>query len=146
MKTILVATDFTEHAERALSFAVDLAEPFGARIYLLHVFAVPTVGPPAGSGMTLSDLAGRIVHASQNALEDQLAKVKGRKVEICPLLKQGDPPEVILRTAEDLRTDLIVMGTHGRKGVARALIGSVAESVLRTAEVPVVTVRAPEEA
>jgi nucleotide-binding universal stress UspA family protein len=142
IKIILVATDFSEHSERALAFAVDLAEEVGARIYLLHAFTVPVVGPPAGSGLTLSDLSGRIVHGAQDGLEKAIAATKNRDVEICPLLKEGDPRIVIPTTAEDLRADLLVVGTHGRQGVARALIGSVAESVVRTAEIPVVTMRA----
>jgi nucleotide-binding universal stress UspA family protein len=143
IKTILVATDFSEHCERALSFAVDLAEQTGSKVYLLHAFVVPAVGPPMGSGLTLSDLSGRILRGAQDGLEKAIGSHQGRKVELCPLLKEGDPRVIIPVAAEDLQADLIVVGTHGRQGVARALIGSVAESVVRTAEVPVVTVRAP---
>ena len=64
-------------------------------------------------------------------------------IVIQPILKQADARQAVLATAEDLAADLIVMGTHGRKGIARALIGSVAEAVVRAAPVPVLTVHAP---
>ena len=79
---------------------------------------------------------------AQTDLANATAKRKGSGIVIQPILKQADAREAVLATAEDLSADLIVMGTHGRKGIARALIGSVAEALVRAAPVPV-TVHAP---
>ena len=145
IQTILVPMDFGAPSEAALAYAVDLAEALGARLYLLHTYQVPLVGFPMAAAPAVGDLAGQIAAEGQKALEAAVSKVQGRKVEITPVLKQGDPREVILEMAKDVRANLIVMGTHGRRGIARALIGSVTESVVRTADVPVLTVHGVTE-
>ena len=91
-----------------------------------------------------ADVAERILTASQAALDATLERRKEAGVTLVGLLKNGDPRDVVPSTAKELGADLIVMGTHGRRGIARALLGSVAESVLRTAPAPVLTVRAPK--
>jgi nucleotide-binding universal stress UspA family protein len=143
IKTILVPTDFSEPAASALAYAVDLAEGLGAKVVLLHAFELPIVGFPDGVVVATADVASRIVNAAQKALDDAALPFAKRKVEITALLKQGDPREVVLATANDLCAELIVVGTHGRRGIARALIGSVTESIVRTAPVPVLTVHGP---
>jgi nucleotide-binding universal stress UspA family protein len=143
IKTILVPTDFSEPAASALAYAVDLAEGLGAKVVLLHAFELPIVGFPDGVVVATADVASRIVNAAQKALDDAARTFAKRKVEITSLLKQGDPREVVLATANDVRAELIIVGTHGRRGIARALIGSVTESIVRTAPVPVLTVHGP---
>jgi nucleotide-binding universal stress UspA family protein len=140
IKTVLVPTDFSEPGEAALAYAVNLAESLGARLVLLHAFELPIVGLPNGTIVATADFVSRIVNASQKALDDAIARYGERKVQITPLLKQGDAREVVLAVAKEVCAELIVMGTHGRRGIARALIGSVTESVVRTATVPVLTV------
>lgn len=125
-KNILVPVDFGEASQAALDYAVDLAEGTDAKVFVLHTFEIPIVGLPDGVVAATAELTGRIVNAAQKAL-----------------LEQGDAREVILAEAKELGADLIVIGTHGRRGIARALIGSVAESVVRTSPVPVLTVHAP---
>ena len=142
-KTILVPVDFSEASDKALDYAVSLAKPLDARIVVMHAFEIPLVGFPDGVLAATAEIAARILTASQKALEDAIEKRKGEGVEMTPLLKQADPREAVVGMAKELGADLIVMGTHGRRGLARALIGSVAEHVVRTSSVPVLTVRGP---
>jgi nucleotide-binding universal stress UspA family protein len=146
IETILVPTDFGEPGESALAYAMDLAEGLGAKVILLHAFELPIIGFPDGAMVATADIASRIVNASQKALDDAVSKYRKDKVELTALLKQGDPREVILAVAKDTGANLIVMGTHGRRGIARALIGSVTESLVRTSPVPVLTVHGTERA
>lgn len=143
MKTpriVLVPIDFGDASTAALDYAVELVEGTQARIYVLHTFEVPIVGLPDGVLVATAELTSRIVNAAQKALDETVARYAGRKVVMTTLLKEGDARKVILAEAADLDADLICIGTHGRKGIARALIGSVAEMVVRTSPVPVLTV------
>lgn len=142
-KIILVPTDFGEAAEAALDYAVDLAEAVDAKIFLLHTFELPIVGLPDGVVAATAELTSRIVNAAEKALGDAARRYAGRKAPLKTLLRQGDAREVILKEAKEHGADLIVIGTHGRRGIARALIGSVAESIVRTSPVPVLTVHGP---
>jgi nucleotide-binding universal stress UspA family protein len=145
-RVLLVPIDFSEPSTAALDCAVDLAEGTGARIYVLHTFEVPLIGLPDGVIAATAEVTSRILGAAQKGLDDAIARYDGRKVVMTPLLKRGNTRAVILEMAEDLCADLICIGTHGRRGIARALIGSVAEAVVRTSPVPVLTVHAPASA
>jgi nucleotide-binding universal stress UspA family protein len=142
-RTILVPIDFGDASMAALDYVADLVEGSEARIYVLHTFEIPIIGLPDGVVAATAELTSRIVNAAQKALDDTIARYDGRKLVMTPLLKQGDARKVILGLAKELDADLICIGTHGRRGVARALIGSVAESVVRTSPVPVLTVHGP---
>lgn len=146
IEKILVPTDLGNGGASALAYAVGLAKSLGAELVLLHAFELPVVGFPDGALVATADLASRIINASQKALDEAVDKYKGQSVKITQLLKQGDPREVILAVTNDMNADLIVMGTHGRRGIARALIGSTTESVVRTSPVPVLTVHADVKA
>lgn len=141
IKTILVPIDFGEPSESALACAVDLAEQVDARVIILHVFELPIISFPDGAFVASAELASRIVDASQKALLDAVKRHRAHDVEIEPVLEQGDPKEVILSTIERIGADLVVMGTHGRRGLARALVGSITEHVVRRSPVPVLTTR-----
>lgn len=140
-KTILVPTDFSEAAQTALDYAADLAEKLGSKVHVVHAFELPLVGFPDGTMTITAEMAARITVAAQKALDDAVAKHKKRRVELLTSLVQGDPRDAVLTKANEIGADLIVMGTHGRRGIARALIGSVAESVVRTSPIPVLTLR-----
>ncbi len=140
-RTILVPTDFSEHADQALAYAVDLATQLGATVHLVHAISVPAVGIPelgvAYSSVTMENA----VDAAQKELEARAARLRDR-VSLGPVrVEVGDARDVIDRAAETLSADLIVMGTHGRRGLRRMLLGSVAEAVVRSAPCPVLTVR-----
>jgi nucleotide-binding universal stress UspA family protein len=140
-KHILVPTDLSESAEEALDFACEIAGPFGATVHLLHVIGIPVLGVPELGVALTSTVIDSMVREDQEAL-DELANRKRDKAKFGEvMLRTGDARDLINQTAKDLGVDLIVMGTHGRRGVSRALLGSVTESVVRTAPCPVLTVR-----
>jgi nucleotide-binding universal stress UspA family protein len=145
-RTILVPIDFGDASSAALDYAVELVEGTDADVYVLHTFEIPIVGLPDGVVAATAELTSRIVNAAQGALDDTAARYEDRKVRVKTLLKQGDAREVILAQAKELGAELVCIGTHGRRGIARALIGSVAESVVRTSPVPVLTVHGPAPA
>ena len=144
--TILVPHDFSDHAEASLDLASSLALALGARLHLLHV-----VQPPAYAyGSEL--YAGGPIHGGQDAepglhreCERQLEEIAARHPEASRgiethVVEGTRIAETIDDTAARLHADLIVMGTHGRTGLAHLLLGSVAEATLRQAPCPVLTV------
>ena len=140
-KHILVPTDLSEGAEEALDYACELARPFGATVHLLHVIGIPMLGVPELGVALTSTVIDSLVRDNQLALE-QLAERKRPLATFGEvLLRTGDARDLINQTAKELGADLIVMGTHGRRGVSRALLGSITETVVRTAPCPVLTVR-----
>jgi nucleotide-binding universal stress UspA family protein len=141
-KTILVPTDLSAGAEEALDYACELARDFDAKIYLLNVIGIPALGVPELGVALTSTVIDSIVHDNTEALDKLAASKSGQATFGEVMLRTGDARDVINQTAKELHADLIVMGTHGRRGVSRALLGSVTETVVRTAPCPVLTVRA----
>lgn len=137
-KTILFATDFSETSAFAFQTACALARDYGSRIVAVHV-AEP---PYAVSDMGLLVIPTDVDRA---ALNEKLHAIRpaDSKVMIEYRLAQGDPADEIVRAADDVGADVVVVGTHGRRGISRLLMGSVAELILRSAPCPVVTVRLP---
>ncbi len=144
-KTILVPVDFSESGDRALDYAVSLAKVFGASIVALHAYEIPTYGVLDGAYVVPSDIAAKLADASTKALESLVAARRSSFPDLRGELKHDDPCTAILRGIADHGVDLVVMGTHGRKGLSHFLLGSVAERVIRTSPVPVITVRAPSK-
>jgi nucleotide-binding universal stress UspA family protein len=141
LRRILVPTDFTETSDHALDWAIDLAKRLGASITVLHTYEIPVVGFPDGAIIATPEIAGRIADASRTALEATMARIQTCGVPLDSLLREGVPWEEINSVAEALPADLVVIGTHGRRGLTRALLGSVADKVVRTANRPIVTIR-----
>jgi nucleotide-binding universal stress UspA family protein len=139
-KTILVPTDFSEPAHAALEYALELASKLGATVHLLHAFELPPVGFPEGVTWVSAETATRIIEAVEKELAELVEKHKA-KIQIHAYSEQADPRDAIPAVAKKIGADLIVMGTHGRRGIVRALMGSVAESVVRNSPVPVLTLR-----
>ncbi len=140
VKRILAPTDFSEYSAGALDYACSLADLFDAELHLLHVLELHASSTPVfAGGLALNPL----VRESREAAEKALLQVaSGRKAVRATVI--GPPFLEILRYANDNAIDLIVMGTHGRSGLAHVLVGSVAERVVRKASCPVLTVRHPE--
>lgn len=139
-KKILVPTDFSEASDAALDYAVALGQKLGATVHVVHSFELPLVGFPDGVLTISAEMASRIIDAAQTALHRLAETCEKRGVKVETFLEQADPREGVLTAASKVGADLIVMGTHGRRGLARALIGSVTEAVVRTSPVPVLTV------
>jgi nucleotide-binding universal stress UspA family protein len=133
---ILFATDFGEPAEKAEVVAVALALELGARLSILHVYTIPAPLYAGAVTWPTEDLAA----AARGALTETLARVEQRGATCDGILEMGTAWERIVATAKERDIDLIVVGTHGRRGLNRALLGSVAERVVRLSPVPVLTV------
>lgn len=145
-KVILVPTDFGASSERALSYAAMLAKAVGAEIVVLHAYDLPVIGFPDGAIVATPELATRITEGAQIGMKKALEAHAASGVPMRSLIKQGMTWRTIVDVSKDLGIDMIVMGTHGRHGLPRALLGSVAEKVVRMAHVPVVTVHVEDKA
>jgi nucleotide-binding universal stress UspA family protein len=141
LKRILVPTDFTETSDRALEWAIALAARVGASVTVMHAYEIPIVGFPDGAIVATPEMAARIADASRVTLESAVDRQRQQGVKLDSVLREGVAWEEINAVAASIGADLIVIGTHGRRGFARALLGSVAENVVRTADRPVVTLR-----
>lgn len=139
IRRILVPHDFSDTAERALSYAVTLSKKFGARLTVLHAYEVPTLGSSEALVASL-EFATEIERVAGKALDEIAVRARQGGIDVETMLRRGTAWMEINATAEQTKADLIVMGTHGRKGVSRVLLGSVAEKVVRTAPCPVLTV------
>ena len=147
IKTILVPTDFSEPTRQVMDYAVYLAQTFGARLILVHIFQtlplteavnwLDTAAPPAAESGLWEQLKA--------AAETQMARLKEKYseagVEIETRVAEGVPSVEIIRLADREKVDLIAMGSHGRTGVRHLLIGSVAERVVRKAPCPVFVIK-----
>jgi nucleotide-binding universal stress UspA family protein len=141
LKAVLHPTDFSEHSDYALRLAGSLARDHEARLIVLHV--VVTLGPELVSyGEAVSELQPE---GYRQKLWEELRRVRLPDPDVLVeyQLAEGDPAEEIIRAAQDTGAELIVMATHGRTGLQRLLMGSVAEQVMRKAVCPVLTVKAP---
>ncbi len=144
--TIICATDFSDAAECAERQAVELARAIGADLVFVHV-AVET--PLYGESVFAMADVNRVYEAqrqwAETALRERVARVQAQGVSARMTVRSGVPFEQIVEAAKDEKADMIVIGTHGRTGLHRFLLGSVAERVIRMAPCPVLTVRpAPE--
>jgi nucleotide-binding universal stress UspA family protein len=145
-KRILAPTDYGPSSDEALDYAVDLAKVLGADIVVLHAYELPIVGFPDGALVASADLAARVLEGAELGLKKTLERLEVSGVAVRGMVKQGEPWRTILDTASEIEAGMIVMGTHGRRGLPRALLGSVAEKVVRAATIPVTTVHAHEAA
>ena len=139
-RRILAATDFTETSDRAIDAALELANRLGASLTVMHAYEIPVLGVPDGALIATPELAARMADAARAALDGTLKRLEGRGVQVQGILREGVAWEEIEHVADEIDADVIVIGTHGRRGIARALLGSVAENVIRTAVRPVLTI------
>lgn len=139
-KKILIPTDGSETAEYAAEQAIELAKGLGAKVIAVYV-----VDKSSFSGIPTESVWGSM----KNILEDEGQKslksikemAKGAKVELEVIIKEGSPGNVIVKASKEKNVDLIVMGTTGRTGIDKFLLGSVSEKVVRHAHCPVMVVR-----
>ncbi len=140
IRRILYPTDFSENAAAAWPYALQMAGQLGATLLLLHVAPGPS---PAPETFLSAEQWREVFAAQRKEAEAQLkmlaSTAAGVRAEV--LVTRGVPFLEIARVAGERKADLIVMGTHGRTGLAHALMGSVAERVVRMAPCPVLTVR-----
>ena len=139
LKKIVVPVDFSEHSRHALRHAIALAKPFEAEIILVHVVEALVI-PPDVEVVELAALAARLNDEAARLLT-QWRKQVAAQATVKEDLRAGTPYQQIIEAASEQEADLIVMGTHGRSGLTRLVIGSTAERVVRQAPCPVLVVR-----
>jgi nucleotide-binding universal stress UspA family protein len=141
---ILVPVDFSAHSEDALRYAVSLAGRLGASLELLHVVEDPFLSGAWSSELYLpngAELLDSIVSDAKRRLSDLKDLIVQGRVPASTVVLKGPPAPTIIDHAKDGQFDLVVMGTHGRTGLAHLFMGSVAEAVARRAPCPVLTIR-----
>ncbi len=141
IRHILVAHDLTDNAKAPLEYAVRLARTMGARVTVFHVHQVVAPSAPELATMA-SDWMATTSEIVRHRL-DEVCAAAGAGAVLHPAVSEGEPWREIDRFAVEHRVDLIVTGTHGRGGLPHAILGSVAEKVVRTAPCPVLVVREP---
>lgn len=140
---IICPVDFSEGSDSALAYAAGLARKLGVELEVVHVYQVPTLAMPDGAVLASPTYLANLTSRAQQELDASRARVADDRLQVTTTLLQGDPADAIVEHADRKGASLIVMGTHGRTGLVRMLLGSVAERVVRTARVPVLTVRTP---
>ena len=130
---ILVPTDFSAPSEAALSYGREIADRFDAALHLIHIAENPFLRAAVADRRSLEE-------APVRWLQDRLTEADRRRGAVAIVEQSDEPAGGILRYAKSANIDLIVMGTHGRTGLVRAALGSVAETVVRAASCPVLTV------
>lgn len=139
---ILAPTDFSPGADLALAWAMDLRDAYDAEITILHVVDYGLAGAASmPTGMAAATAYGQMVDAMRREADASMARVAKAYPRAARVVRDGSPRTVILEAAKELGASLIVMGTHGRTGLAHIFFGSVAEYVVRHSRIPVLTVR-----
>lgn len=145
IKTILCAVDFSEHSATVADYANLLAKNMHARVVALYV--APALSQYVGFNVppdSIENFVGEIASGAKKTMKAFLEeRLPG--IDVKGEVTTGDPSEEILRVAEYEHADIIIMATHGRTGIDRFLFGSVAEKVVKSAPVPVLTVRRNDE-
>lgn len=139
---VLLPTDGSSAADAAVPHAIELADRYGARLHVLYVADTTEY-----STVTFEDdVVDPLVDEGEQVVDEVVEKATDQNVEAVGVVMKGGAYETILQYVEDEDIDVVVMGTHGRRGLDRALLGSVTERIVRTSDAPVLTVREDEEA
>ncbi len=144
IERILCPVDFSDTSEHALRYAIDLASRLGAGVRLVHAYQLPTYALPDGALLARPDFVAELTTELQKQLDELIRRYSGHGVELGGKIVEGLAFQEINRVAEEEKADMVVMGTHGRTGMKHLLLGSVAERVVRTSKLPVLTVRHEE--
>jgi nucleotide-binding universal stress UspA family protein len=140
---IVVPADFSNCSEEAWALAQRVAESLGSEVVLVHVFVAlhPYGDVPIGH----ADATGQAVESARKWVSEELnkmvARARGKGINARMVMRNGVPHQEIVELAKEESTDIVIMGTHGRSGLSRVLLGSVAERVIHFAPCPVLTVR-----
>jgi len=144
-KKILVGTDFSEPARSALDAATDLARRFGAELTLVHVVPLSTYADFAGVeirlGLDAVQLQAEVHRGAERSLRREVDRLRALGLRCDAVVLDGPAAPGVCELAKARGAELIVVGSHGRTGISRVLIGSVAENVVRHASAPVLVFR-----
>ncbi|TWT57668.1 hypothetical protein KOR42_10310 [Thalassoglobus neptunius] len=143
LKKILIPTDFSEFSQHAIRYGCEFARKFEAKVHLINVVEdlYPIVPEPGMATALSPPYFQELAESSRRAIESLPASEMAKGVDIERVVVTGTPFLEIIRYAKEQDIDMIVIGTHGRSGLVQALMGSVAEKVVRKATCPVLTVR-----
>lgn len=142
VKKILVAVDYSDSSDAAMIYAATLAREFDAEIHLVHIYDPPYTNIDAGfSGSIIPEEIPPVDMEAEKARLDLVSPGKGTR--FLHAFVVGFPVEELVRYAKEQNVDLVVMGTHGRTGLTRLLMGGVAEGVVRSSPCPVLTIKQP---
>ncbi len=145
IRNIVCPIDFSHGSERAMEHAMALASKYGATVHLLHVYPLDVfVGPDGGLTLT-PEIVAKIAEQSTTGLEKLAAPWREKGHAVAVHVCDGMAAEETIRFAVKNAADLVVVGTHGRTGLSRMFMGSVAERIVRTSPIPVLTVRLPHD-
>jgi nucleotide-binding universal stress UspA family protein len=141
---ILVPVDLSDGSQALIDYAIQLAKPFNATLEIIHAWEPPQYVAPdllvAAPGWNAQSLEQVAVDAATKELNELAAKIQNPPVPIKHRVVVGEAASTILRVAEEGKHDLVIMGTHGRRGLPRLLLGSVAQKIVARAHCPVLTV------
>jgi nucleotide-binding universal stress UspA family protein len=144
IRRILHATDYSKASERALQEAVDFAKQNNAEMLVVHVIQ-PVVPYVAGEDIGAAELYVKLEESTKQEAQRSMNKLMQRlerlRIKAKSLLLRGIPADQIVKAAKNRKADMIVIGTHGRTGLSKLFMGSVASRVISTAPSPVLTVR-----
>lgn len=140
VKRILIPTDFSDCSEAAVGYAISLAQVFQAQVFLLHVMEPLVYG--LDFSLTHPGVPPHLRQKLVEAMQQRVDRMKGLGIEAEGHFVTGTPFMEIIKAAQKQEVDLIIMGTHGRTGLAHILLGSTAERVIQRAHWPVLTVKA----
>ena len=142
-RRILHPSDFSSASRAAFVRAIATAKAERAELLLVHVMmpVIPSMGDGLVPAQVYDDVERSMRADAQKQLDKLVAEAKAARVRVRGVVLEGTPADRIVRAARSYRTDMIVIGTHGRMGLARVFLGSVAERVVGTAPCPVLTVR-----
>jgi nucleotide-binding universal stress UspA family protein len=144
IKSILFPTDFSEGSSQALQYAVDFTKKYGAKLYVVHV--IYDIAKATGwyvPHVSMDQMYKDIQEGAKKELDKFGVEELGGIKSVERTVLTGVPHEEVMNFAKKNKVDLIIMGTHGRKGIDRILFGSTAAQVVRFAPCPVLTVRLP---
>jgi nucleotide-binding universal stress UspA family protein len=141
IRSIVIPVDFNRHADEALTRGLAWAAQWGSMVHVLHVYSPPWVRD-AGYVPPPAALVADVVRRLEGRLAGDVSRRHAGQLDVRTVVRIGEPAEEILRYAEEIEADLIVVGTHGRELFGRMLLGSVTEAMLRRAPCPVLTLHA----
>jgi len=142
-KRICCPIDFSDASRAAMEVAADLARRGGGELVLLHAYPIPGYTFPDGSVVASPRMMQELADGAERHLEEGKKDAEALGARVTTAKAIGEPASEIVAFAEEQRADIVVLGTHGRTGLEHALMGSIAERVVRKAHCPVLTVRPP---
>ena len=145
VRRIVCAVDFSEFSDYALTYATEFANVFGAELHLIHVLELPFMPTYAMAGLPeLSVPTDQLEEQARQHMDELTKKTQAEHANVTGVVRIGSAFLEIIRYAQELSADLVVVGTHGRTGLTHMIIGSVAEKVVRKAPCPVLSVKHPK--